>query len=368
VSKTLIQNGATERIGVKLVDASGSPITGQSANIAISIRNTANGNYWSGSAFGASFATVNPTEISSSNEPGAYDYAFTSNVNNILCEINARTTAAGASVKEWGPDYLQVGGLPGNFGDLSIAPSTGIVSIAQQSIADSLKLAPVAGAPAFGSVYSSLTSIGNSQNDLNNSLTDLDAAITDQFHTTWGTTNAGQVKNLLILFNTISGGGADINAIRDAVWNAVLSNYVTAGTAGAALGAVDVSALEPIVNNLIEEIAKIALPILTAAQIRGKMWVGQKGDLIKLPMYRDGQLETVTPDTGTVKMRFEKIGTDEADVIVNATFSGGMISYTTIVGDGTRESAGRWRQQGSAEFSGKIRYTEDEIVDVFVPV
>lgn len=181
MSKTLIQNGATERITLTALDSSKAGVTGIAANIDIVIRRDSNGDTWTGSAFSASFTTVNPTETDATNLPGRYHYDFTSDTNDITVTVSATTSDSSVDNAPWESGQIEVGGLPGNFEDLKITASTGRVDVGEWL--GTAVAAGVGGRPAVDAegISGSTTAADNVEANITN----LNAAIsTRSSHTT----------------------------------------------------------------------------------------------------------------------------------------------------------------------------------------
>lgn len=99
---------STERIVVTALDSSSAGVTG--ATITLTIRRNADGYYWDGAAFGASFSSVSMTETDATNMAGYYHYDFNTNgLADAVYTVRATTLTAGVVNGPWTGE-IRIGG------------------------------------------------------------------------------------------------------------------------------------------------------------------------------------------------------------------------------------------------------------------
>ena len=99
---------STERIIVAALDTNGAGVT--SATITLVIRRNADGHFWNGSAFGASFSSVSMSETDATNMAGYYHYDFnTHGLADAVYTIRATTLTAGVVNDPWVGE-IRIGG------------------------------------------------------------------------------------------------------------------------------------------------------------------------------------------------------------------------------------------------------------------
>lgn len=361
MSKTLIQNGATERIELLALDSAGSGVTGDAANISISIRNNANGETFNGTVFAAGANVVNPTETDLTNRPGQYHYDFTSPTNDISVSIYAVSSTASVISDPWGPDVLQIGGLPSNFEDLAITSSDGYVTVGTNedktdySISGTIQTLDALDT-ALDSAHGAGSWEGAGSAPTAAQVADAvwDEAIAD--HVAAGSTG--------LALSTASSGGVDVNVLRDAIWNAILSNYDTPDSAGLVLSnTASVGTINAAITLLLEAIEDSEASSTPCGSLASgtvtfvpNLYVGHKGETILLRAYRNGIPMTDTELVGAddLEITFKnKNGAQHFSIDAGISIiTGGYLSYTSVSGDGVDEAAGTWEAQGSGTTAG----------------
>lgn len=107
------QQNSTERIRILALDSVSAGVTG--ATVLLSIRRDADGQYWNGSSFGASFNTVAMTETDATNRAGEYHYDFdTTGLADAAYSFRA-TTASSTVVNDPWIGELKIGGFVDNI-------------------------------------------------------------------------------------------------------------------------------------------------------------------------------------------------------------------------------------------------------------
>lgn len=95
----ILKQGDSERIAVLALDSGGAPVTG--GTITAGIMRDADGWWWNGTAFQASYTTVSFTELDNTNLPGVYAYDFRPGMTGFTAIAYVSSATAGITNDPW---------------------------------------------------------------------------------------------------------------------------------------------------------------------------------------------------------------------------------------------------------------------------
>lgn len=153
------------------------------------------------------------------------------------------------------------------------------------------------------------------------------------------------------LVESVSGGSGGLTSQQTAaaVWGALSSAHADPGTFGEALGTLDVNAVADAIQQIQRQLTRVGISI-SGATVPASIYAGQKGETVRLQIYRDGvpiddaELAGATGITVVAKNLF----TDASYSLSGTLATGGAIEYVTVPGDGVGEEPGDWQFQAQA--------------------